>query len=72
MRDTTPTPKMVREAINWSGPWLRRKPRWWRSGGNCPGQLNTYVEVLREFAMQVTMHPDFMQRFVGFEDSENT
>ena len=58
-----PTPKMVEEAINWTGPFLDNQQ---------PGQLRTYVGVLREFALKATLHPDFMREFVGFgEEPDN-
>lgn len=53
-----PTRKMVDEAVNWTGPWLRKQP---------DGQLRTYVKVLREFAMAVAMHPDYLASVIGSE-----
>ncbi len=48
-RGRLPSDKMVWEAINWTGPFLRER---------ADGQAKTYVGVLRRFAMEMSEHED--------------
>lgn len=57
-RGHIPTDKMIEEAINWTGPFLRER---------ATGQQFMYVRVLRNLAMAVSKHPDLV---VGHEEAE--
>lgn len=63
MTNSQPTRKMVDEAVNWTGPWLRQQPE---------GQLKTYVGVLRRFAMATVMHPDYLASVIGSESGRGS